>query len=123
MTKSILVVENEPTILDWVCRALKTAKYEVASAPSRTQAALLVKSRGDQPVDLLIVDIELDGESGVEYAIELAGIYPQARILFISGFVDDLLLMDQKNLSGKSQFLRKPFGVSELLKAVAGLLR
>ena len=119
--KSILVVEDDPVIIDIVRMPLQHAGATVHAAASLVMArSLLSENSGEPPgVDCIILDAYLD-ENGLDNGLTLAGEirarHARLPILLISG--------EQLSASvGKSiQFLQKPFSFAALLSAVIPML-
>jgi two-component system, OmpR family, response regulator len=115
----ILVVEDDPTLADFVSKGLREAGYAVDTAPDgRTGLDLAVANRPD----VAVVDImlpELDGLSLIE-ALRRRGQRVPVLILSARRSVDDRV----KGLQiGGDDYLTKPFAFAELLARVQALLR
>ncbi|MFW6089320.1 MAG: ATP-binding protein, partial [Gemmatimonadota bacterium] len=106
-TETILVVEDEVPVRDVVLRSLRTRGYEVLEAEDGAAAlALLESHEGD--IDLLLTDVVLPGIGGRELAERVVELRPDVRILFMSGYTDDVIL--HHNLrSADFDLLQKPF--------------
>jgi two-component system cell cycle sensor histidine kinase/response regulator CckA len=65
------------------------------------------------PVHVVVSDMMLPGMRGPELVERLTDVYPQLRAVFISGYVDA-----PHPLPGGAPFLRKPFAVGDLVRAV-----
>src|SRR5690242_3408100 len=82
---TILVVDDEPTVLSLCERILKLGGYSVLSAPNG-DAALRISARAEQPPDLALLDVMMPGMNGLELATQLRGNYPDMPIVLMSGF-------------------------------------
>lgn len=112
---TILVVEDEPSVLAVVKRALEQHSYVVLSASSPREA-LRVAERADS-IDLLLSDIVMPEMNGVELARRLGAMRPGLRKLFVSGYTADAL--DDQVARGESlRLVQKPFDAGTLLRAV-----
>jgi CheY-like chemotaxis protein len=100
-----------------VARILRDHGYEVLVA-AEGQAALETYA-GAQHVDLLVTDLVMPRMSGLELAQALHARNPAQRVLFMSGYADDLLGLDQETIPS---VLAKPFGADQLLRRVRSLL-
>jgi two-component system, cell cycle sensor histidine kinase and response regulator CckA len=115
--KNLLVVEDEPAVATLLRRGLEGAGYSVQVAHHPTEAVRLMAEM-ERPVHLVITDVMLPGMGGPELAAILRREHPSLQVLFISGHPGPFA-------SGTdippSAFLRKPFGVDQLLGKVAKL--
>jgi two-component system, cell cycle sensor histidine kinase and response regulator CckA len=107
-TKTILVVDDEAGTRGLISLILRQGGYSVLeAADSRTAENLHRRHQGE--IDLLLTDISLPGPSGCDLAATLREAEPNLQVLFMSGLPE----------SGEyAPFLRKPFGVAELLRCV-----
>ena len=115
---TILVVEDEADVRALLVRALTQAGHRVYSA-STANEALEVAARIGATLDLLVTDVVMPGDSGAVLARRLRQEWPSMPVLLISGHLADPL--DLADLPG-ARFLPKPFGLNDLLTAVAELL-
>lgn len=120
-TETVLVVEDEPGLLDLAVRVLAGRGYQVLTATSGQEGLDVWRTRGEE-VDLLLSDIVLPGGlRGHEMAARCRETRPGLKVLYMSGYRGDL--PDEglvpRDVSG---FLQKPFKPSQLLAAVRALL-
>ena len=114
---TILVVEDDPTVLAFVERMLTLNGHTVLAAEDADQARFLLTDHGGQP-NVLLVDIVLPGSNGLDLARTAKADYPTLKILFMTG----LLHQSPKALrSGLGPVLHTPFTSDALLKAIKGL--
>ena len=112
----VLVVDDNAGVRDLSCTLLESAGYEVVSAADSSSAATLASAM-EAPPDLLLTDVVMPGTSGRELAEKLRGLHPQMRVLYMSGYTNNLL----SNLAGLPQgmhFIQKPFSAGQLLEQV-----
>jgi CheY-like chemotaxis protein len=107
---TVLIVDDEPGVLQLSRRVLEDAGYAVLTASTLGEAGEL---GAQQRVDLLLTDLTLPDGSGTELAEQLTGAQPAARVLYMSG---DLAAQAELPL------IVKPFGVDELLGRVGQAL-
>ena len=112
----ILVVDDEGAIREVVRRILTRAGYEVIAASGGEEALTLLADR-DQQVDLLLTDVIMPGMSGKELAERFASLRVGARVLYMSGYTDRLIGLDEVDA-----LIEKPFNGDGLLDAVARAL-
>ncbi len=115
---TILLVEDEPMIRDLVQRILVANGHELLVAEDASAALALCRSRGAEPVDLLLTDYALPGMGGPALAAEVQSLWPAVAVLCMSGYGHEA-----EGLPPGSRFLQKPFTAQELMDTVQDLLR
>ncbi len=113
---TVLVVDDEPLIREVTTRVLERAGLTVWSAATGAEACELFR-REDRPIDLVFLDMDLDGEPGVDVLAALRRIDPDVRVVMVSGSAVDLLT--ETNPYGCHAFVRKPFDAPALQRAIA----
>jgi DNA-binding NtrC family response regulator len=119
---TILVVEDDQVIRDFLIQVLPDAGYTTLSAEDARQALQLSQAY-DGPIHLLLTDIVMPGQlSGWALARQLLQQRPDLKIIYMSGypFVEDAFYPDL--LQPGRNFLQKPFTLTPLLKIISGLL-
>jgi signal transduction histidine kinase len=119
-TETILLVEDDTGVRDLVRRELAQIGYQVIEAKNGVEACLTATQQSCH-VDLLLTDVVMPGMNGRELAQHLSVVKPNLRVLFMSGYLDDICVsrgMDPH----RTTFLQKPFTPDVLLRAVRGLL-
>ncbi len=114
----ILVVDDEPTILDSVGFTLEREGFEVLSARDGSEALQLARERLP---DVVVLDVMLPGLSGREVCRQLRA-ESDVPILMLSartGEVDRVLGLEL----GADDYVTKPFSLAELVSRVRALLR
>jgi CheY-like chemotaxis protein len=110
-TLRVLVVDDEPLILEMVASALRNLDYEVLTANDPITALELCKST--KPCfDLLVADVLMPVMSGPELAQRVTNLCPRSAVLLMSGHVA------LKNIPRGAVFLAKPFLIADLYRAV-----
>jgi nitrogen-specific signal transduction histidine kinase/CheY-like chemotaxis protein len=116
---TILVVEDEDAIRTLTHRILSREGYRVLEAPAPAAALELLEQAGT--VDLLLTDVVMPGMSGKALSDRLRELQPGLRVLFMSGYTDNV--MDRYGLDEAGDMLvHKPFNAQQLLCAVQDLL-
>jgi DNA-binding response OmpR family regulator len=119
MPEVILVIEDEPGIVDFLKRGLKAHGFEVHSAldgVSGTDYALA------EAIDLVVLDMMLPGRSGLDVLAELHQAKPTLPVIVLtarSGVDDRVVGLD----SGAADYLTKPFSLNELAARIRAQLR
>jgi PAS domain S-box-containing protein len=111
---TVVVVEDEDAIRTLTRRILSKQGYEVVEAESPEHAITLCE--GMKP-DLLLTDVVMPGMSGKDLSERLRERHADLRVLFMSGYTDNV--MDRYGMdAGGDSLLQKPFNGRELLEAV-----
>lgn len=121
-TERVLYVDDEPTLVFLVTRALE--KLGIASQGfSNADEALAAFGREPHAFTLVLTDLTMPGGmSGVELAQAVLAIRPDAKVVIASGCIDPA---DARRAAevGVRTVLQKPAKVAEMAQLVAGLLR
>ena len=96
---------------------LKRCGYKVLEARDGAEALRLEKGH-QGPIELLVTDIMMPRIKGPELAHRLCGHRPETRVLFMSGYSDDVLRRDLSSGYSPPSLLRKPFSPTELARRV-----
>jgi two-component system cell cycle sensor histidine kinase/response regulator CckA len=119
-TGTVLVVEDEERIRTLACAALESAGYRVLRADGSRSALFLSESLRDR-IDILVTDVVLPEIGGRELAGHLRAKRPDLKVLFVSGYTDDVLL--RKGIRrAEAHFLPKPFTAAALTRKVRDVL-
>ena len=112
---TILVVEDDRTVLQSIARTLASAGHRVLTARSASEALVVLTSiYGD--VDLMLTDVVMPGESGPELAEELYQRWSELPVLYMTGYGTEVL--KRHKLANDARVLFKPFEKEELLAAI-----
>ena len=110
----ILIIEDELQIRIILEKILKLAGHEVILASNGAEGVSRFRAA---PTDLVLTDIFMPDQEGVETISQLRREFPDIKIIAMSGH-DGPMLAVAKHL-GVSAILQKPFSSEELLKAVS----
>jgi CheY-like chemotaxis protein len=119
-TETILVAEDEPSLRALSARILEKYGYEVVAAETPTAALRIVEANGRR-FDLLLTDLIMPELSGIDLAERVRKLVPGIRVLFMSGYADDVVTKNG-SLEPGAPFLEKPFTANELAARVRELL-
>ena len=132
MTKQrILIVDDEEDICMILSYSLQKAGYETHVAHSAEEALAILSpiANSPSPISLILLDIMMDGMSGLEMAELLSqeqGTKSQDRlvppIIFLTALADESTLLQGFNL-GADDYITKPFRVPEVIARVGAVLR
>jgi len=121
MPPRILLVDDDDFVRDSLYMLLESAGYEVLSA-SNAPDGLTIFRQSIRPVDLLVTDYNMPQMSGLELARECSYLFPDLRVLYVSGSTADEKLQEDLQ-ARKRAFLAKPFRAEELLRKAKALLQ
>jgi PAS domain S-box-containing protein len=117
---TILLAEDDDAVRAIARETLERAGYRVLSAPNGSEALALAGTH-DGPIDLLLTDVIMPGMNGRELAATLTRRRPGTRVLFASGYTDNML-EGQDALAPGVTLLDKPFTPAELAAKVRDVL-
>jgi two-component system, cell cycle sensor histidine kinase and response regulator CckA len=117
--RTVLVVDDEASVREFVERALTFAGYRTAVAGDGPEALAIFAASG--PFDLLVTDLRMPQMMGDELARQLRLADPTLKVLYLTGYSDELF-RERSTLWSDEAFLDKPQGVDALLEAVSLLL-
>ena len=110
---TILVVDDEPRILDLLKRSLGHNGFTVLAASSAAEALGTFQAR---PVDVVITDVVMPGKDGLALAREIRSLRPELPVVFMTGYTDRILPPDHP-------LLTKPFSAEQVIRQVHKALR
>jgi len=114
--ETVLLVEDEPTILSVGREMLESLGYRVLAAVTPGEALDHVRTYAGE-IDLVLTDVVMPEMNGRELAELLRGIRPGLRCLFASGYTADIIAR-QGELDEGVVFIQKPFSIQDLAARV-----
>lgn len=114
--ETILIVEDEAPLRDFVESTLKDSGYNVLSASDGIEGAE-VYARNQNRVDLILLDMGLPKMTGGELLSVLKKLDPEVRVIAASGYLEPELKVEIFE-QGAVDFLSKPYMASEMLKKI-----
>ena len=120
MGEVILVVDDEPFVLNIVCHVLENAGFTVLRAGSGAEAMAVGSGHPDH-IRLVLSDVIMPGLSGPSLAERFAYIHPETEFMFMAGLPDSPEICDRILSRGRA-FLPKPFVPRTLLDKVREVL-
>ena len=118
--ETILLVEDEPSILKLSKLILERNGYTVLSAAIPKEALVAAENYKGR-IDLLLTDVIMPEMNGSELSKKLRASRPELKTLFMSGFTADVIANNSVLDSGIN-FIQKPFNVKSLSTAVYNIL-
>jgi two-component system cell cycle sensor histidine kinase/response regulator CckA len=119
-TETILLAEDEESLRRLTARILEKHGYQVIAAETATEA-LSIAARNGRTIHLLLTDVVMPELSGTALAERVCELVPSIRVLFMSGYADDVVSRNGALTPG-SAFLEKPFSANELAAKVRATL-
>ena len=118
--ETVLVVEDEQTVLKLVAGMLRELGYTVLAAGSPEEAIHLAKGRNTE-IALLMTDVIMPEMNGHDLANHLLSLYPHIKCLFMSGYTADVIARHGM-LDEGIRFIQKPFSLNSLAAKVREVL-
>ena len=118
-TYTVLVVDDDPSVLATYCRLLRREGY--LTLAENDPAKVLANGHAEGRADLLLLDYKMPGMDGLSRLAELRRRECHARCILVSAFINDEVRHQAQNL-GVSLVLDKPVDVESLRRALDQLL-
>jgi len=116
---TILVVDDEPAVLETVRDGLAAHGYQVLTAGGGDEAMQVAQAH-QGPIALALVDVVMPGMSGPEVVQRLHATRPELKVLFMSGFSTEVVVVH--GLDTGDPILVKPFSLDTLGRKVREIL-
>lgn len=113
LSETVLVVDDDPDVRTFVCRALRAAGHRAIGATDATAALAAATS---EEFTVLVTDVVIPYGTGLSLADAIARIHPDVRVIVMSGYSDGTLA---GHLPSRYCFLQKPFSAELLIATVA----
>jgi len=117
----ILLVDDDPSVRESMEVVLRQGNYRVLACGDGVEAIVLYQSQTGK-IDLVITDVDMPNLNGAVLASTLMQLQPNLRIIAISGLASAANATVTEARRHARAFLQKPFGASELLRAVQEVL-
>jgi two-component system cell cycle sensor histidine kinase/response regulator CckA len=118
--ETVLVCDDDDSVRTLLGNVLALRGYTVLTAANAKQA-IEAFSRHEGTIDLLVTDVVIPEQSGIELAAILRERHPKLPVLYVSGYTDDPKVLASE-LGPATYFLAKPFVPSELTRVVCSIL-
>jgi CheY-like chemotaxis protein len=119
-TETLLLVEDDEAVRDAAARVLRSGGYRVVAAAGAEDAVEAARAEARPPA-LLVTDVVMPGTTGRGLADQLRGERPGLRVLFLSGYAQEVIA-PHGVLDPTESFLAKPFTATSLLAKVRKVL-
>jgi PAS domain S-box-containing protein len=118
--ESVLLVEDDPDVLDIALETLQSLGYKVYSARNASEALTILQR--DVPIDVLFTDVIMPkGMNGIELAHAARRVRPTLRVLLASGYARDTL-QSEAGVAEDLEFIGKPYQLPELAEKLRMLM-
>jgi signal transduction histidine kinase/CheY-like chemotaxis protein len=114
----VLVVDDDPDMVDMILDLLEPVGFQISTA---TTSAHALELAARQPFDLVLCDISMPKQSGLEISRALRTAGYDGKIILMTGLETPTLSSDVRD-AASDRLLKKPFG-SELVQLIESLLR
>ena len=112
--RSILIVDDNVVLITSIALILKRKGHLVATANSGQEAIDMVR---DRPFDLILMDVKMQGMSGIEAMEEIRTIRPDAAVVIMTAYDGEPLSIEARG-KGAIGVLNKPFDMGEVLRII-----
>jgi CheY-like chemotaxis protein len=119
-SETILVVEDETTLRELLCGALRSKGYTVVTAEDGQQAVEKFGAERHR-IDAVITDIGLPGISGINVFKQLKEIDPQVRVILASGYFEPGTREELEGMGARG-FINKPYRTDDVLRMLRRVL-
>ncbi|MBW2274058.1 MAG: response regulator [Deltaproteobacteria bacterium] len=119
-SETVLLVEDDEAFRSLLASVLEERGYRVLVAAHPAEA-LQLSDGHPEALDCIVTDVVMPGMNGVDMVAKLRETQRELRVLFMSGYTDDVL-SERGGSVGELNFLHKPFGMEEFAGRVRSLL-
>jgi DNA-binding response OmpR family regulator len=122
---TILIVDDDPSVLRFMAAIVQTAGYEVLQADDGDEALAICESRA-YGIDLMISDVAMPRMNGRALAECMNQKYPGVPIIFVSGYSQSRVIVTGLTARGFQNgytYLQKPFTAQDFLNAIKAVVR
>ncbi len=119
-SETVLIVEDDDSLRNLARKTLRNYGYKVLEAENGKDA-LRISKEHERPIDLMITDVVMPKMSGKETAERMQSLYPQMKVIYMSGYTDDAIAR-HRVLEPGLNFLEKPFSPKVLARKVRNVL-
>ncbi len=119
-TETLLVVDDEISLRRLLFATLTAKGYKVITASNGLEAIDFL-SRTDQPLDAVLLDLNIPGANGLEVARVVKIVRPSIKVLVLSGNLHGEVLVEMQRL-GLTEFVKKPYALDDLGRRLRVLL-
>ncbi len=115
----VLIVDDEKTTQHMLCRLLDKSGYSCGTASDAEEARAIVSG---QDFELVLCDVNMPGESGIDFIKFISTAYPEMAIIMVTGS-DDREIAESALDIGAYGYIIKPFRPNQLMISISNALR
>lgn len=116
---TVLLVDDEPSVLSALRRLFRTQGYRIEQATSGADALTLMRNT---PVDLVVSDMRMPGMDGAAFLSQVRVLYPSAVRILLTGYADITATIAAINQGAIHRYIAKPWDDNDLLLVVSDAL-
>jgi len=116
--RSILVADDEPSVREFVERALTYGGFQVTSVPDGNAALEALEKK---KYDLLLTDIVMPDLDGIALSLKVAKDHPETKIVMMSGYANQRQRAHNLDYLAH-EVISKPFTLDEIVKRIKSVL-
>lgn len=117
---SILIVDDERSILSSISRDLSNNDYKIIVTETAIEALAILE---DNEIDLIISDYKLSNTNGAEFLNLASRKWPYITRILLTGFYDNKIINEAINKAGVYKFITKPWDIDELEFIVSSAIK
>ena len=120
-----LIVDDDRDVREALADVLREDGFEVSQARDAAELLEIVRAAAREdgaPPDLIVSDIRMPGQSGLEALAELRSILDRTVLVFMTAFTDEAIFEEATRLGAIGVF-RKPFDIDDLRTVARNLRR
>lgn len=114
---SILLVDDEPSILRSLARLLRKTEYIIETAPGGNEALEIIKNT-EKPFSIIVSDQRMPGMTGAEFLSKSLDYLPHAIRFLLTGYSEIDSIIDAINKGQIHRFIHKPWNDNDLLLTI-----
>jgi PAS domain S-box-containing protein len=119
--ETVLLVEDDPSVRELAARVLRGQGYAILEAANGEEAMQIIRAPVLKEIHLLLTDMVMPQMGGKELGKRFKALYPEAKVLFVSGYTDKTFIQ-QEFIEPGVNLLQKPFSPGTLAKRVRDVL-
>ncbi len=116
-SETVLLAEDQASIRDVLREFLESKGYKVLEAQNGSQA-LEIARHYPGSIDVVVTDVIMPQGRGLELAERMTELYPEIRVIFMSGYSADALVENRLLTEGSMTLIQKPFDPEELAQKI-----
>jgi DNA-binding response OmpR family regulator len=118
--KRVLIIEDETEISEILSQYLREAGFDPFCATGTARGMEVMKERG---ADAIVLDINLEGENGLDFLPDFKQLYPQVPVMILTGTGYDNPTIETALQHGASAYFSKESGLENVAPMLERLTR